>query len=75
MNFEIYSELTQKVVAASQKLAEKNKNPVIEPVHLALALIEEASSPVVKVLKTVQRLDVFKQTAEENLNTLPKVSG
>lgn len=75
MNFEIYTELSQKVVAASQKLAEKYKNPVIEPPHLALALVEDTGSPVVKVLNVVSKLEVFRSVAEELLGQLSKVAG
>jgi ATP-dependent Clp protease ATP-binding subunit ClpB len=75
MNFEIYTELSQKVVAASQKLAEKQSNPVIEPVHLGLALVEDPSSPVSKVLNALGKFEIFKSTAQDILKSLPKVSG
>lgn len=75
MNFETYTELSQKTIAASQKLAEKQSNPVVEPVHLAIALVEDSSSPVAKALKHQIKFDTFKETAQEMLKSLPQVSG
>ncbi|MEO5667170.1 MAG: ATP-dependent chaperone ClpB [Bdellovibrionota bacterium] len=75
MNFEKYTEMAQKALAAAQKLAETRSNPMIEPVHLAQSLIEEATSPVTQVLKDQNKLDAFKDVCAQITKTLPNVSG
>jgi ATP-dependent Clp protease ATP-binding subunit ClpB len=75
MNFEKYTEMSQRVLASAQKLAESQNNPTIEPVHVALALIEDSSSPVTQVLRQQGKLDAFKDVATQASRSLPTVQG
>jgi ATP-dependent Clp protease ATP-binding subunit ClpB len=75
MNFEKYTEMAQRALASAQKLAETRSNPTIEPVHLAQALVDEASSPVSQVLKDQAKLETFREVCAEVLKSLPTVSG
>jgi ATP-dependent Clp protease ATP-binding subunit ClpB len=75
MNFDRYTEMSQKGLAAAQKLAEQRGNPVIEPVHLAQALTEDESSPVTKVLRELNLWDAYKNVCLQVQKSLPAVSG
>jgi len=75
MNFEKYTEMAQKALAAAQKLAETRGNPMIEPVHLAQSLVEDPASPVLQVLKDQNKLDSFREVSAQLLKELPVVSG
>ena len=75
MNFEKYTQLSQKTLASAQKNAESKNNPVLEIAHLACALFEGGDSPVISLLSRLNLLDEFKKTSLEVCRNLPKVSG
>jgi ATP-dependent Clp protease ATP-binding subunit ClpB len=75
MNLEKFTQLSQAVLAQSQKNAETRSNPVIEPVHLLGALLEDSSGPVSAALSKLKMLDTVKQAQARALSALPKVSG
>jgi len=75
MNFDKYTELSQKTLAASQKLAESKNNPVLEAAHVAVALAEDAASPVVGVLTKQGLIQEFRSAADKAQKKLPTVSG
>ncbi len=67
---------TQEVINSAHMSAQTGGNPTIEPVHLLKALLDQADSLAVAVLKAVgadpQALAV---AAEEEIKKLPKASG
>jgi ATP-dependent Clp protease ATP-binding subunit ClpB len=75
MNFDTYTQMAQQALAASQKLAESQGNPAIEPVHLLSALIQDPASPAVEVLKRLGALSQVKDLVGSALSRLPKVTG
>ena len=75
MDFEKYTQLSQQTVAAAQKLAENRRNPVIEPAHLATAILEEAESPVTAALKKLNLLPQIREVTAQAMKRLPEVSG
>jgi len=75
MNFDKYTEMAQKALAAAQKLAETRSNPTLEPAHLAQSLVDDSSSPVTQVLKAQGKLEAFREVSNQLLGALPTVSG
>jgi ATP-dependent Clp protease ATP-binding subunit ClpB len=74
MDFKKFTQLSQETLAQSQRLAEESKHTVVDVPHLAMALIQNKSSPVWIALSHQKKVDIFKDIAQSQLNTLAKSS-
>lgn len=75
MNIEKFSTKAQQNLAAAQKIAETMANPSMESVHLVSAFLDDADSPVKKVLQKEPYYSQIQQSLKKHLGRLPKVSG
>jgi len=75
MNFEKYTQMSQQVLAQSQKLAESRQNPAIEPSHVLTTLLEDSTSPVTMVLRNLKLLEVAREVATQSVKSLSQVTG
>ncbi len=75
MNIDRFTHLSQQALAAAQKEAEARSNPVIEPVHLFRALLQEESGTVRSVLEKLKLKNSAESAAERVLKALPAVQG
>ncbi len=73
MNLEKFTALAQQILAASQRLAEAQKNPAVEETHLLKALLSEAA-PIEALLKKLNLYAGAERLANAQLKTLPVVA-
>ena len=75
MNFDRYTQMSQEAVAAAQKLAEKQSNPVLEPAHLLSVVLDDTQNPVSTALKNLKLYELTCEVVQRHLKSLPSVSG
>src|SRR3954454_17795479 len=67
---------SQEALSAAQRLAGARRNPEVVPYHLLVALLEQEGGIVAPVLETANvDPERARAQANENLDSLPKVTG
>jgi ATP-dependent Clp protease ATP-binding subunit ClpB len=76
MNLNLYTERARDAIASAQELAERRRNPQLEPEHLLLALIQQPEGVVPRVLERMGvALPEMTRALEAALDALPTTSG
>ncbi len=75
MNIDKFSSKTQEHLATAQKLAELGSNPAVDLSHLASAFLQDADSPVRRVLNKNSQYGAVDQIIKKYLSRQPTVSG
>lgn len=76
MNLNNFTIKAQECLQGAQQVAFNNDNPVIEPIHILAALIEDKEGPIEFLLKKSNaNLNMLKSRLEEAINKQPKQSG
>lgn len=70
-----FTHLAQQSLAGAQKLAESNRHPAVEPIHLLQAFLDEGSGPVGSLLKDLKLFEKVSQIAKQSIQSLPQVTG
>ncbi|MGE3973466.1 MAG: ATP-dependent chaperone ClpB [Bdellovibrionales bacterium] len=76
MNLDKLTQKSQEVINTAVQTAESLQNPVVEPEHLFLALLEQSEGIVPSLIeRSGGQLSTLKQTLQKQLDRLPRASG